>query len=50
MGLATLTIYIGAHRGLASKARQQISLRQARPRAAHVQHHRLLVKRFWIYW
>ena len=30
MGLATLTIYIGAHRGLASKARQQISLRQAR--------------------
>ncbi|KAK9827238.1 hypothetical protein WJX81_001559 [Elliptochloris bilobata] len=28
MGLATLTIYIGAHRGLASKARQQISLRQ----------------------
>ena len=31
MGLATLTIYIGAHRGLASKARQQISLRQARP-------------------
>ena len=34
MGLATLTIYIGAHRGLASKARQQISLRQARSRAA----------------
>lgn len=37
MGLATLTIYIGAHRGLASKARQQISLRQARSQAAHIQ-------------
>ena len=30
MGLATLTIYIGAHRGLSSKARQQINLRQVR--------------------
>jgi len=30
VGLATLTIYIGAHRGLSSRSRQQISLRQAR--------------------
>lgn len=28
VGLATLTIYIGAHRGLTQRIRQQISLRE----------------------
>ena len=44
MGLATLTIYIGAHRGLASKARQQISLRQARSMQPHAHLAHLLLK------
>ena len=28
VGLATLTIYIGAHRGLSSRNRQQLSMQQ----------------------
>ena len=31
VGLATLTIYIGAHRGLSSRNRQQLSMQQVRP-------------------
>ena len=30
VGLATLTIYIGAHRGLSSRNRQQLSVQQVR--------------------
>ncbi len=30
VGLATLTIYIGAHRGLSSRNRQQLSMQQVR--------------------
>ena len=30
VGLATVTIYIGAHRGLSSRNRQQLSMQQVR--------------------
>ena len=34
VGLATMTIYIGAHRGLTTKLRQQISLREVTQRTS----------------